>query len=366
MDVISSTISIDPILPIRGILYIGQYGTSGYASAARGYLYHYFINGLSITWDPLYFDNSKLDDSDLYDVVIKSLINRRIEQHDMVIMHSTPDLWPKFWKEKYSLLQNKIVNGYCTWETSKLPIEWVSSINNCVNEVWCPSKYNEKVFKDSGVTVPVRVVPHIFLPQILPPKENIRIVDELTGNLVEDNGLYTFYSIGECNTRKGIDDTIKVFCESFNKHNKVRLILKIHYRDYSTNNKQKCKEYVNNILKNYPNHAKVICLFNNLSNKEILALHSIGDCYISLTKAEGFGLTIFDAFNYGKKIICTGYSGMLDYLGENYSGLVKYKLGNVAGMETFSSNYSVDSQWAYPNLNHAIELMMNAYYDKNI
>lgn len=363
---IDAKLSIDPVLPIRGIYYISQYGTSGYASASRGYLYHYFTNGISITWDPLYFDNSQLSNDDQYDVVIKSLINKSIDQHDMVIMHSTPDLWPKFWKEKYSLLQNKIVNGYCTWETSKLPIEWVSSINNCVNEVWCPSKYNEKVFKDSGVTVPIRVVPHIFLPQNLPLRKNIKIKDGLSGELIDGDNEYTFYSIGECNARKGIDDLINVFCESFNKHNKVRLILKIHHRDYSTNNKQKCKEYVNNILKNYPNHAKVICLFNNLSNKEILALHSIGDCYISLTKAEGFGLTIFEAFNYGKKIICTGYSGMLDYLGENYTGLVKYKIGKVEGMDVFSPNYTSDQNWAYPDLKHASKLMRNAYYDKNI
>jgi hypothetical protein len=78
---------------------------------------------------------------------------------------------------------------------------------------------------------------------------------------------------------------------------------------------------------------------------------------VSLTKSEGFGLTIFDAFNYGKKIIATGYSGHLDYLGTNYSGLVRYKLGKVKNMSEFSNNYSEDTSWAYPDLTHAKELM---------
>jgi hypothetical protein len=78
---------------------------------------------------------------------------------------------------------------------------------------------------------------------------------------------------------------------------------------------------------------------------------------VSLTKSEGFGLTIFDAFTYGKKIIATGYSGHLDYLGKNYNGLVRYKLDTVKNMEDFSRFYSEDTIWAYPDLTHAKELM---------
>ena len=98
-----------------------------------------------------------------------------------------------------------------------------------------------------------------------------------------------------------------------------------------------------------------------MSSDEILALHSLGDCYISLTKSEGFGLTIFDAFNYNNEIICTGYGGHLDFLGFDYNGLVKYKMGKVEGMESFSNIYTDESEWAIPNLNHASELMKKYY-----
>lgn len=355
-NIVSATISVVPKLPIKGIHYIGQYGTSGYASAARGYLYHYFSNGFPITWEPLYFDNSTLSDDDVYNVVIKSLIHRHIPLYDTVIMHSTPDFWPKLWEERRNMLKNKIIVGYCTWESSRLPESWVECINNCCNEVWCPSTYNNTVFKNSGVTVPIRVVPHIFLPQALPAKESVRLLSS-DNSLIENCFVYTFYTIGELNARKGIEEALIAFCNVFTKKDPVRFIVKAHYKDYSEENKIYCRDFIKKILNKYPDHAPVICLLENITNKEILALHSIGDCYVSLTKSEGFGLTIFDAFNYNKKIIATGYSGHLDFLEKSYPGLVDYELGPVNGMASFSENYTKDQMWAYPNLEHAQLLM---------
>jgi glycosyltransferase involved in cell wall biosynthesis len=360
VNFVPATINILPLYGIKGVYYIGQYGTSGYASAARGYLYHYFSLGVPITWDPLYFDNSKLNDDDLYDIIIKSLINKPIPEHDMVIMHSTPDLWPQFWIEKEKILTNKIVNGYCTWETNRLPKNWIKCINGYVNEVWCPSTYNEKVFIESGVKVPIRVVPHVFLPKVLPSLETIKLINTLNGDRIIKDNNYTFYTIGELNARKGIEDTIKVFCRAFKEKDPVRLILKVHYKNYSDENKKICEDKIKDELVKYPEHPQIICIFDNISNNELLAIHSLGDCYVSLTKSEGFGLTIFDAFKYGKKVIATGYSGHLDFLGNNYPGLVRYKLGPVTGMTVFSTNYTEEQMWAYPDLNHAVELMRNA------
>lgn len=354
-------IKIFPQIATRGVYYIGQYGTCGYASAARGYLYHYYSMGIPITWEALKYDDSELSDNDPYNVVIKSLIDKKIDEYDIVILHSTPDLWPKFRYEKRELLNNKFVIGCCCWETNKLPDNWAKYINNTVNELWVASKYNEDVFKNCGVERPIKVVPYVFLHKPLPPRESIRLYNADSGDLIS-NGTYTFYSIGEFNERKSIVELIDSFCQTFTSEDKVRLILKLHYKNYSKDNKEKCKQMVNDVVKKYSNHPKIIGLFDNMTNDELTAIHSLGDCYISLTKSEAFGLTIFDAFNYHKDVIATGYSGQHDFLGENHPGLVKYKLGPIKEtMTEFSAYYNKGQEWAYPDLEHAKELMKNLY-----
>lgn len=351
-----ATLTLQNKSPIS-IYYIGQFGTSGYAQAARGYLFDYFSRGIPITWEPLYFDDSKLNNDDLYDIVIKSLIYKDIEDYNMVILHSTPDLWPTFWIEKYNKLKDRVVNGYCTWETSILPKPWVKNINSTVNEVWCPSNYNKTIFSNSGVNIPIRVVPHIFLPKQLPEREKIVLIDSLTGEQINNSGRYTFYSIGEFNARKGISELLHTYCQTFTDEDNVQLIIKTHYKSYSPENIGMCRTLFDDILKEYSNPPRIICLLGNMSSDEMLALHSLGDCYISLTKSEGFGLTIFDAFNYGKKIIVTNGGGHLDFLGTNYSGLVDAKIGKVEGMDTFNTMYSGAQDWFIPDLDHASYLM---------
>jgi hypothetical protein len=58
------------------IKYIGQSGTSGYASAAKGYLADYVLRNIPITWTPLCFDNSTNDKSYYVDALAESVINK--------------------------------------------------------------------------------------------------------------------------------------------------------------------------------------------------------------------------------------------------------------------------------------------------
>mgnify|MGYP001564099588 CR=1 FL=1 len=347
----------------KGIIYIGQYGTSGYASAAKGYLCYFYMHGIPISWEPLRFDSSDLNGDNYYNLIVKSLIDKKLEFCDTVILHSTPDLWNSMLNQNQDRFEGKRLIGYTVWETSKLPESWVGYMNNSVHQIWCPSTYNKKVFEDSGVKPEVRVIPHIFLNQELLGRDRVELRTS-TGELVVNTGEYTFYNISELNARKGVDDLIRAYCGAFTVDDKVRLILKVHYRDYSDKNKKYCINEITKITRRFPNPPKIMYILDNLGDNGIMALHSIGDCYATLCKSEGFGLTIFDAFNYGKRIIATGYSGYVDFLGNDYPGLVKYKMGNVEGMEEFSKNYTEDQEWAIPNIEHAKELMRAQVDDK--
>jgi hypothetical protein len=352
-------LEISPDEEFSGIVYVGQYGTSGYATAAKGNIFYFFNKHIPITWEPLYFDNSTMGDDCVYNVVVKSLINKKIKNVNTVFFHSTPDLWKNLSKTYRKKYPNCKFIGYTVWETDKLPLNWVENINEHVDEVWCPSTYNKETFLNSGVKIPIKVFPHIFMSKELPDKKRVNIRHDDGSEEVKTNGYYTFYNISELTERKNVLGLVESYCKTFTDNDKVRLILKVHYKDYAPSNIKFCHDKIKAILNKYKNHAPVFVFSKNLTESELLSLHSIGDCYISLTRSEGFGLTIFEAFNYGKDVITTGYSGQIDYLGKDYKGLVDYTLTKVDGMEGFSHGYYMSGKqmWAEPDYNHVIKLM---------
>ena len=78
------------------------------------------------------------------------------------------------------------------------------------------------------------------------------------------------------------------------------------------------------------------------------------DCYVSLHRSEGFGLTLAEAMAIGKPAIGTGYSGNLDFMNAENSYLVDYELGRVG---PDCEIYPAEGEWAEPSVEHAAELM---------
>ena len=325
------------------IKYVGQSGTCGYASAAKGYLAQYVLDKKNVSWIPLLFDDSRNDKNYYVDALAETTIGTTYNSYENLIIHSTPDIWRQLLNDHGKRVDNVI--GYCTWETNKLPKEWVEYIN-LLPEVWVPSTFNKECFINSGIISNIKVIPHVWHPQQLINKNEITIYDHFR-NVVPKNK-YTFYSIGEFHFKKGIEDLVKLFDRFNDDYPDTQLILKVHYKDYSVKNKFYCIDTISKLTNKLGTSIYVIT--DNITNRDILSLHSFGDCYVSLTKGEGFGLTIFDAFKYGKPIITTGYGGQIDYLTSQYSGLVDYKLGKVDGVND-------NQEWAHPDLNHTYELM---------
>jgi glycosyltransferase involved in cell wall biosynthesis len=84
------------------------------------------------------------------------------------------------------------------------------------------------------------------------------------------------------------------------------------------------------------------------------------DCYVSLHRAEGFGLTMAEAMAIGKPVSATGYSGNVDFMNEENSYLVDYRIGRV-GPEC--EIYPPEGEWADPSIEHAAELMRRVSTD---
>ena len=90
------------------------------------------------------------------------------------------------------------------------------------------------------------------------------------------------------------------------------------------------------------------------------ALMAACDCYVSLHRAEGFGITMAEAMALGKPTIATGYSGNLEFMTPQNSFLVGWQEGRVPAD---CAPYREGARWAEPDLDEAAALLRRVYAD---
>ena len=82
--------------------------------------------------------------------------------------------------------------------------------------------------------------------------------------------------------------------------------------------------------------------------------------YVSLHRAEGYGLTMAEAMMLGKPVVATGYSGNLEFMDEDNSVLVPYsKVRIPMGQRP----YPAGAMWANPDVEAAAAAMLRLASD---
>ncbi|MGV8978003.1 MAG: glycosyltransferase [Cellulomonas sp.] len=84
------------------------------------------------------------------------------------------------------------------------------------------------------------------------------------------------------------------------------------------------------------------------------ALMAMCDCYVSLHRSEGLGLTIAEAMAHGKPVIATAYSGNMQFMTAENSFPVPWSSVPIG---TGHDPYPADGTWADPDLDAAAALM---------
>jgi len=321
------------------LLYIGtQKSNSGYGKAAQGYVKALKHAG--------------------YEVIEKDYIqdSREIKSDfDKVIYHCPIEWLPKLY------IPNKPFYVFSTWEADPWPEHWIEILNKYKPEkVIVFSKYNkESLQKDYKGKI--EVVPHLVE---IPKKINKELIKSriLSGALKTNP--YIFYSISEWNVRKNYEGLIKAYYHAFQKKENVLLILKTQID--GRNDMQRISAMIEKIKQkiNAENIPPVYLITERLSDSEIQSLHTFGDCYVSAHLSEGFGLGIAEAMAHEKPVICTGYSGNMEYCNDKNSRLIDYRLTFVYGQiyyEFWKWQYKPFMRWAEPDLIHLSNELRSAY-----
>lgn len=248
-------------------------------------------------------------------------------------------LGSKFFRNRFNI-------GFWFWELSQFPARWRRAFD-FIDEVWAPSKFMQESFANQA---PCHV---IHLPQ--PIDVEFQKLERNYFGLNKDDFIFFFnFDFYSNFYRKNPEALIRAFNLAFkNKDKNVKLVIKTIYPE--------------NYLMHYKNlhnlaatNENVIIINKMYNRQEMLSLINCCDCYISLHRTEGLGLTLAEAMLIGKPVIATAYSGNMDFMKESNSCLVDFKLIPV-GKGEYSD---VESQvWADPNIEHAAFYMQKILWD---
>ena len=241
-----------------------------------------------------------------------------------------------------------IANWY--WELAELPDEWLKEFEY-VDEVWAASQFiADAVSRKSPVPV-VRMPPVVMLSD-----EAGLTRDQLS--LPKDR--YLFLAMFDTNSvlqRKNPLGVLRAFKAAFEAtDNRVGLVMKFNNPDYSVPLLQSVREEM-------AGRENVFIMDRIMNRAEVTSLIKVCDCFVSLHRAEGFGLGPAEAMSLAKPAIITNWSGSVDYMTPDNSIAIDYelvKLGQDYGP------YKAHQHWAEPDLDQASHWMKKLVADPSL
>jgi glycosyltransferase involved in cell wall biosynthesis len=228
---------------------------------------------------------------------------------------------------------------YC--ETTVLPVKALPGFH-FVDEVWAASEFVRDIFARYG-RVPVFVVP-LPIDKPAPPvpsREDVGFPDAFTFLFSFD-----FQSGLE---RKNPYALVEAFRRAFASGEGPLLVLK----SINGDRKRRALEQLRAAVADRPD-IQVRDGYVSAQEKDAMMAHS--DCYVSLHRSEGLGLTMAEAMSYGTPVIATGYSGNMEFMDEANSYLVPFELREIP-----KDAYSSSGIWADPDIDAAAALMRRVY-----
>lgn len=269
---------------------------------------------------------------------------------------------PEYYAPLAALLRQRGLRGpilgMTVWETSRLPRHWPALLNRLAGVI-VPSVWNAEVFRRSGVVVPLHTVPHAAeFTDALPDPESMA---SLRRRLPELRGRFVFYSIAAWNLRKGNDLLLRAWTEAFAGRDDVALVLKTSPRSLDPPLPRwrrvltRSGDPVAAARRLQP--AGVFLLTDELPVEEVAALHALGDCYVTCSRGEGWGMGLYEAALLGKPVVAPEEGGHRAYLSDAHAtGLFRSRWVPVR-TRAFDASYTSDQLWVEPSITAAAQAM---------
>lgn len=268
--------------------------------------------------------------------------------HPVTIYHFNPPQYKEVLKRNPSpWFQSRYSIAYWAWEASELPDSWMNSMSH-FDEIWVPSSYVKNVVEKKSV-LPVKVMPH---PVRTPANEMTAHRSEFS---IPENTFVclVLFDINSSIERKNPFAAIQAFQKAFGKDPQTHLVVKVHHEHRFP----KEFDHLKQTLQEIPNSTLLTGTFDKT---KIMRLIQCCDVYVSLHRAEGYGMVLAEAMSMGTAVIATGWSGNTEFMNPENSCLVGYELKT---LESSCPNYPKGLLWAEPSIENASEHLIQLRND---
>ncbi|MGN0838690.1 MAG: glycosyltransferase family 4 protein [Pyramidobacter sp.] len=260
----------------------------------------------------------------------------QINMHEMARAFCAMDR--NIWRSHYNI-------AFWSWENEEFPEEWIPMISQ-LDEIWTPAEY-DCISLRKVTSRPVRSIPYT----VDAPYDET--ADRKFFHLPEDQFLFLMlFDYNSISERKNPFGVIRAFKSAFRPDaHEAGLVIKI------ANGSHQVLKEIDSVLKGYD----VYFVNEVLSKNRVNALIRCCDAYVSLHRAEGFGLVLAEAMLLGVPTIATAYSANTEFQDSSRACLVKYHLRQIGkDIYPYKKNYF----WAEPDIPDAAEYMKKLRYDQ--
>lgn len=296
--------------------------------------------------------------------VLKSIgLNVKVLSNDDSYMHRAgmlflalplPSVYVHFTKDLHCYSDASLIVAHTPWELSEIPKILIDDIDR-IKKIFFQSKFVEEGYLSLGVDK-ARL-------KYLPP-----VVDVICRNEKEEKeesieflemenrfNVIVAYDLSSYQSRKNPFASIDSYIKAFPNEGKTSLCVKINSKNFENLQYQKLVEYLKLVKR-----SDIWICEGIASRVNLIKFYARFDCLLHLHRSEGFGRNIAEFMSLGIPVVCTAYSGNMDYCSNESAYLVDYDLVPVAKNEYLFAENAV---WANPKIDDAAEKLRNVYQD---
>ena len=321
-----------------GVNIVGYiHGQFGLAEAARCYARALIQHGVQVAMLDVDLGLPHASDEHAFDAYLDDTA-----PHPVSIIFINPDFLDQALAAiGKARLQGKHLIACWFWELEQIPDSWLPALA-LVDEVLVATAFVESAVK----RVTHKPVLRVPMPLGALPSSGLQRSDfGLPDNAFVFPVSFDFSSLME---RKNPEAALRAFQMAFPVERKdVRLLIK-------SSNGYRFPHLLQHLSTLAQGDDRILIRDDVIEREHLNALHHCCDAYVSLHRAEGFGMGMAESMAIGKPVIATGWSGNMEFMDGDCAALVGYTLVPVKEGQYPGGQ---GQRWADPDIQQAADWM---------